>query len=109
MPLRLGDTVPDFTSDSTEGTINFHDFIGDGWCILFSHPADYTSVCTTELGTVAKLKGEFDKRNVKPIGVSFDPLDSHEGWVKDINETQNTTVNFPILATLIATSRKPST
>ena len=109
MPLRLGDTAPDFISDSTEGTINFHDFIGDGCCILFSHPADYTPVCTTELGTVAKLKGEFDKRNVKPIGVGVDPLDSHEGWVKDINETQNTTVNFPILATLIATSRKPST
>jgi len=98
MPLKLGDTVPDFTAETTEGTISFHDFIGDGWCILFSHPADYTPVCTTELGTVAKLKAEFDKRGVKPIGVSVDPLDSHNGWIKDINETQNTTVNYPIIA-----------
>ena len=98
MPLKLGDTVPDFSAETTEGTISFHDFIGDGWCILFSHPADYTPVCTTELGTVAKLKAEFDQRGVKPIGVSVDPLDSHNGWIKDINETQNTTVNYPIIA-----------
>ncbi|HAA74728.1 TPA: peroxiredoxin [Candidatus Latescibacteria bacterium] len=98
MPLQLGDTVPDFTAETTEGTVRFHEFIGDGWCILFSHPADYTPVCTTELGTVAKLKDEFDKRGVKPIGVSVDPLDSHKGWVNDINETQNTTVNYPIIA-----------
>jgi len=98
MPLKLGDTVPDFSAETTEGTISFHDFIGDGWCILFSHPADYTPVCTTELGTVAKLKPEFDKRGVKPIGVSVDPLDSHNGWIRDINETQNTTVNYPIIA-----------
>ena len=98
MPLQLGDTVPDLTAETTEGTVRFHEFIGDGWCILFSHPADYTPVCTTELGTVAKLKDEFDKRGVKPIGVSVDPLDSHKGWVNDINETQNTTVNYPIIA-----------
>jgi alkyl hydroperoxide reductase subunit AhpC len=98
MPLKLGDTVPDFTAETTEGTISFHDFIGDGWCILFSHPADYTPVCTTELGAVAKLGDEFAKRSVKPISVSVDPLDSHHGWIKDINETQNTTVNYPIIA-----------
>ena len=90
MPLKLGDTVPDFTAETTEGTISFHDYIGNGWCILFSHPADYTPVCTTELGTVAKLRADFEKRNVKPIGVSVDPLDSHKGWINDINETQNT-------------------
>jgi len=98
MPLRLGDTVPDFTSETTEGSVSFHEFIGDSWCILFSHPADYTPVCTTELGTVAKLADEFAKRNVKPISVSVDPLDSHKGWITDINETQNTTVNYPIIA-----------
>ena len=98
MPLKLGDTVPDFTAETTEGTISFHDYIGNGWCILFSHPADYTPVCTTELGTVAKLRADFEKRNVKPIGVSVDPLDSHKGWINDINETQNTTVNYPIIA-----------
>lgn len=98
MPLRLGDTVPNFTAETTEGTVSFHDFIGDGWCILFSHPADYTPVCTTELGTVAKMADEFAKRNVKPISVSVDPLDSHKGWIQDINETQNTTVNYPIIA-----------
>ena len=98
MPLRLGDTVPNFTAETTEGTVSFHDFIGDGWCILFSHPADYTPVCTTELGTVAKMSDEFAKRGVKPISVSVDPLDSHNGWIQDINETQNTTVNYPIIA-----------
>jgi thioredoxin-dependent peroxiredoxin len=98
MSLRLGDTVPDFTQDSSEGTINFHQWAGDSWVILFSHPADYTPVCTTELGLVAKLKSEFDKRNVKPIALSVDSAQSHTGWVCDINETQGTTVNYPILA-----------
>jgi thioredoxin-dependent peroxiredoxin len=98
MSLRLGDTVPDFTQDSSEGTINFHQWIGDSWAILFSHPADYTPVCTTELGLVAKLKSEFDKRNVKTIALSVDSAESHNGWVCDINETQSTTVNYPILA-----------
>ncbi len=98
MPLRLGDDAPDFTAQTTEGTVRFHEWLGDGWGILFSHPADFTPVCTTELGVVAKLKAEFAKRNVKVIGVSVDPLDSHNGWVSDINETQNTTVNFPLIA-----------
>ncbi len=98
MPLRLGDNAPDFTAQTTEGTVRFHEWLGDGWGILFSHPADFTPVCTTELGVVAKLKAEFTKRNVKVIGVSVDPLDSHNGWVSDINETQNTTVNFPLIA-----------
>ena len=98
MSLRLGDIAPDFTAQTTEGEISFHNWIGDKWAILFSHPADYTPVCTTELGRVAKLKSEFDKRNVKVIAVSVDDLPSHEGWVKDINETQHTIVNFPIIA-----------
>jgi alkyl hydroperoxide reductase subunit AhpC len=98
MALRLGDIAPDFTSESTEGNISFHAWLGNSWGVLFSHPADYTPVCTTELGAVAKLKPEFDKRNVKVLALSVDPLDSHHGWVKDINETQHTTVNFPILA-----------
>jgi thioredoxin-dependent peroxiredoxin len=98
MAIRLGDEAPNFTAETTEGTIDFHEWIGDGWAILFSHPADYTPVCTTELGTVAKLKPEFDKRNVKVVGLSVDPLDSHNGWISDINETQGTTVNFPIIA-----------
>lgn len=96
--LRLGDTAPDFTQDSTAGRISFHAWAGDSWVVLFSHPADFTPVCTTELGKTAALSGEFAKRNVKPIAVSVDPLDSHTKWVGDINETQNTTVNFPILA-----------
>ncbi|MCB0397578.1 MAG: peroxiredoxin [Flavobacteriales bacterium] len=96
--IRLGDTAPDFTAQSTEGNINFHEWIGDNWAILFSHPADYTPVCTTELGTVAKYKQEFDKRNVKVVALSVDGLDSHQGWVNDINETQQTVVNFPIIA-----------
>ncbi len=98
MALRLGDKVPDFEAVTTEGAIKFHEFLGDGWGVLFSHPADFTPVCTTELGTVARLKPEFDKRNVKVVGLSVDPIESHADWVKDINETQNTTVNFPIIA-----------
>ena len=95
--LRLGDTAPDFTQESTTGTIRFHEWAGDSWVVLFSHPADFTPVCTTELGKTAALSGEFAKRNVKPIAVSVDPVDSHNRWVGDINDTQNTTVNFPIL------------
>jgi alkyl hydroperoxide reductase subunit AhpC len=98
MSLKLGDIAPDFKAESTAGTISFHEWLGKSWGILFSHPADYTPVCTTELGTVAKLKKEFDSRNVKVIALSVDPLDSHLGWVKDINETQHTEVNFPIIA-----------
>jgi thioredoxin-dependent peroxiredoxin len=96
--LRLGDIAPDFTQDSTAGKIHFHEWLGDKWGVLFSHPKDFTPVCTTELGATAKLKGEFDKRNVKAVAVSVDPLDAHVKWVPDINETQNTSVNFPILA-----------
>ena len=98
MTLRLGDTVPNFTQSSSEGEINFYDWAGDSWAVLFSHPADYTPVCTTELGTVAKLKPEFDKRNVKVIALSVDDADSHKGWIGDINETQQTNINYPILA-----------
>lgn len=96
--LRLGDTAPDFTQESTAGPIHFHEWAGDSWVVLFSHPADFTPVCTTELGKTAALATEFAKRKVKPIAVSVDPVDSHKRWVGDINETQNTTVNFPILA-----------
>ena len=96
--IRLGDEAPNFTAQSTEGEINFHKWLGNSWGILFSHPADYTPVCTTELGTVAKYKAKFDKRNVKVVALSVDGLNSHRGWVNDINETQNTTVNFPIIA-----------
>ncbi|MEC7264543.1 MAG: peroxiredoxin [Bacteroidota bacterium] len=96
--LRLGDTAPDFTAVTSEGTLNFYDYLGDGWGILFSHPADFTPVCTTELGTAAKFKGEFDKRNVKMMALSVDGAESHKEWIKDINETQHTTVNFPIIA-----------
>jgi alkyl hydroperoxide reductase subunit AhpC len=98
MALRLGDTAPDFTAETTEGTIRFHEWLGNGWGVLFSHPKDYTPVCTTELGAVAKMKSEFDKRNVKVAAISVDPVDSHKGWVSDINETQNTTMNYPIIA-----------
>lgn len=98
MSLRLGDVAPDFTANTTEGTINFHQWLGNCWGVLFSHPADFTPVCTTELGTVAKIRAEFEKRNVKVIAVSVDPLNSHHGWVKDINETQACTMNFPIIA-----------
>ncbi|MBN7811927.1 peroxiredoxin [Algoriphagus sp. H41] len=98
MALRLGDTAPDFSAETTEGTIHFHEYLGDGWGVLFSHPADYTPVCTTELGAVAKLRDEFTKRNTKVIALSVDGLDSHKSWIGDINETQNTVVNFPIIA-----------
>ncbi|MCV9385702.1 peroxiredoxin [Reichenbachiella ulvae] len=96
--IRLGDEAPNFTAQSSEGEINFHEWLGDSWGILFSHPADYTPVCTTELGTAANYKAEFDKRNVKVVALSVDGVESHKGWIKDINETQNTTVNFPIIA-----------
>jgi alkyl hydroperoxide reductase subunit AhpC len=98
MALRLGDEVPNFTQASSEGEINFYDWAGDSWVVLFSHPADFTPVCTTELGMVAKLKPEFDKRNAKVIALSVDDVESHKGWIGDINETQNTNVNYPILA-----------
>ena len=98
MAIRLGDDAPDFTAETTKGTLNFYDYLGDGWGILFSHPKDYTPVCTTELGEAARLKPEFDKRNVKVIGLSVDALTSHEGWAKDIEETQGTAVNFPMIA-----------
>ncbi len=98
MSLRLGDKVPDFEAVTTEGTIKFYDYLGEGWGVLFSHPADYTPVCTTELGRTAQLKEEFAKRNVKVLAVSVDPLDKHFGWRNDINETQNCTVDFPIIA-----------
>jgi thioredoxin-dependent peroxiredoxin len=97
MAIHLGSTAPDFTQESTEGPIHFHEWIGDKWVILFSHPKDFTPVCTTELGLVAKLKGEFDKRHVKAIAVSVDDVASHKGWVGDIEETQHTKLNFPIL------------
>jgi len=96
--IRLGDQAPDFTADSSLGMINFYDYLGDSWGILFSHPADFTPVCTTELGTAAKFKDDFDKRNVKMIALSVDGAASHAEWILDINETQNTTVNFPIIA-----------
>ncbi len=96
--LRLGDTAPDFQQDSTAGPISFHKWAGDSWVVLFSHPADFTPVCTTELGKTAALEKDFAKRGAKAIAVSVDPIDSHHGWVKDINETQDCTVNFPILA-----------
>jgi alkyl hydroperoxide reductase subunit AhpC len=98
MAIRLGDTAPNFTADSTEGSIDFHNFIDGSWVVLFSHPKDYTPVCTTELGRLANMKPEFDKRGVKVIGLSVDDVDSHHGWVKDINETQNCTVGYPIIA-----------
>lgn len=96
--LRLGSTAPDFTAETTEGTINFHEWLGESWGVLFSHPADYTPVCTTELGYTAKLRSEFETRNVKVLALSVDGLESHKGWIGDINETQNTEVNFPIIA-----------
>lgn len=96
--LRLGDIAPDFTAETSEGTIKFHEWLGESWGLLFSHPADYTPVCTTELGTVAKYTDQFNQRNVKVAALSVDGVESHKGWIKDINETQNTTVNFPIIA-----------
>ena len=98
MALQLGDIAPDFTADTTEGTVDFYDYLGDGWGVLFSHPADFTPICTTELGMVAMLKDQFAERNSKVIAVSVDPLEKHEAWISDINETQNTTVNFPLIA-----------
>src|SRR5438046_8907304 len=98
MSLRLGDLAPNFTATTTEGPIDFHTWLGNSWAVLFSHPADFTPVCTTELGTVARIKSEFEKRNVKVIAVSVDPLESHQGWIKDINETQSVTMNFPVIA-----------
>ena len=97
MALRIGDEVPDFTAETTEGSISFHDWIGDGWAILFSHPKDFTPVCTTELGYMAGLKPEFEKRNCKVIGLSIDSVDDHEAWSKDIEETQGHAVNYPII------------
>ncbi|MCL4121023.1 UNVERIFIED_CONTAM: hypothetical protein GTU68_048673 [Idotea baltica] len=98
MSIRLGDIAPDFTAVTTEGEINFHEWLGEGWGLLFSHPADFTPVCTTELGRTAALQGEFQKRNVKAIAVSIDPVDSHHEWIKDIEETQKVKMNFPIIA-----------
>ena len=98
MSLRLGDIAPDFTTETTDGPISFHNWLGSSWGVLFSHPSDYTPVCTTELGRLANLKDEFSKRNVKVIAISVDDVESHKGWIKDINETQSTTVNFPIIA-----------
>ncbi len=97
MALALGDTAPDFTAQTTEGPISFHDWIGDSWAVLFSHPKDFTPICTTELGYMAKIKPEFDKRNVKIIGLSVDPTDKHEQWANDIKETQGTAPNYPII------------
>ena len=98
MAIRLGDTAPDFTANTTEGEINLYDYLGDSWGVLFSHPKDFTPVCTTELGAVAKLKPEFDKRNVKVLGLSVDALDNHKGWAADIEETQGAKLNFPVIA-----------
>lgn len=98
MSLRLGDIAPNFTAETTEGTVDFHQWLDGRWAVLFSHPKDFTPVCTTELGKVARIKSEFDKRGVKVIGVSVDDLQSHKEWIKDINETQHTTVNYPLIA-----------
>lgn len=98
MALHIGDTAPDFTQDSSEGPIRFHEYLGDSWGVLFSHPRDFTPVCTTELGYVSKIKPEFEKRGVRVIGLSVDPTTSHKGWIKDIEKTQNTTMNYPVIA-----------
>jgi thioredoxin-dependent peroxiredoxin len=98
MSLLLGEMAPDFTAETSEGVVKFHEWLGNGWGVLFSHPADFTPVCTTEIGAVAKLKDEFAKRNTKVLSLSVDPLESHRKWIKDINETQNTSVNFPLIA-----------
>ena len=97
MPLRIGDEAPNFTAETTQGPVNFHDFIGNGWAILFSHPKDFTPVCTTELGYLAGLKPEFDKRNTKVIGLSIDPVSDHQKWAKDIEETQGHALNYPVI------------
>jgi thioredoxin-dependent peroxiredoxin len=97
MTLQLGDTAPDFEAETTEGTIHFHDWIGDSWAVMFSHPKDFTPICTTELGYMAKIKPEFDKRNTKIIGLSVDPVDTHDAWFKDIEETQGTAPNYPLI------------
>ena len=98
MSLQIGDAAPNFSADTTEGKIDFYEYLGDSWCVLFSHPADYTPVCTTELGRTASLKNEFEKRQVKVLAVSVDPLEKHFGWKSDINETQNCSVDFPLIA-----------
>ncbi len=98
MALRLGDIAPDFLAETTEGRLSFHEWLGSGWGVLFSHPKDYTPVCTTELGAVSKIKSEFDKRNVKVAALSVDPLSDHKSWINDINETQHTNVTFPLIA-----------
>jgi thioredoxin-dependent peroxiredoxin len=98
MALRIGDIAPNFTAETTEGNIDFYEYVGDSWAVLFSHPRDFTPVCTTELGEVARIKPEFDARNVKVIGLSVDPIDSHKGWVGDIEETQGSALNFPLIA-----------
>ena len=98
MAIRLGDEAPNFTAETTEGTVDLYDYLGDGWGMLFSHPKDFTPVCTTELGALAKRKGEFEQRGVKLIGVSVDPLDSHKGWAGDIEETQGAALNYPLIA-----------
>ena len=97
MTLQIGNTAPDFVAETTEGSISFHDWVGDGWCVLFSHPKDFTPVCTTELGYMAKLKPEFDKRNVKVIGLSIDPVENHDKWLKDIEDTAGVAVNYPLI------------
>jgi alkyl hydroperoxide reductase subunit AhpC len=97
MPLRINDVAPDFTAETTQGTIHFHEWIGDSWCVLFSHPKDFTPVCTTELGSAARLKPEFDRRNVKLIGISVDPVEDHIRWSKDIEETQGIAPNYPMI------------
>ena len=97
MSIQIGETAPDFEAETTEGRIRFHDWIGDSWAILFSHPKDFTPVCTTELGYMAKIKPEFDRRNVKIIGLSVDPVDAHQGWAKDIEETQGAALNYPVI------------
>lgn len=97
MALQIGNTAPDFVAETTEGSISFHNWIGDGWCVLFSHPKDFTPVCTTELGYMAKLKPEFDKRNVKILGLSIDPVENHKKWLKDIEDTAGVAVNYPLI------------
>ena len=98
MTLRLGDEAPDFTAETTEGDVDLYDYLGDSWGVLFSHPADFTPVCTTELGEFAKRKGDFDQRNTKLIGVSVDPIESHRGWAQDIGDVKGTALNFPLIA-----------